>query len=109
MICISIESFKLLLNEIQQIENKNSFIIIIICKDAHLSKGAFNEASQDRQLHPLRHGLRKHYFNNNNSNIPLLFPSDTFMEFNLAGALRQAIVCTCTRNSSNNKKSVEKG
>ncbi len=35
---ISIESFKLLLNEINQIENKNSFIIIIICKDAFLSK-----------------------------------------------------------------------
>ncbi len=48
MINISIESFKLILNEIKQIENKNSFIIIII------HKGTSNEetASQDRQLHP---------------------------------------------------------
>ncbi len=35
MINISIESFKLLLNEINQIENKNSFIIIR--EDAFLS------------------------------------------------------------------------
>ncbi len=34
MINISIESFKLPLNEINQIENKNSIIIIIICEDA---------------------------------------------------------------------------
>ncbi len=47
MINISIESFKLLLNEINQIENKNSFIIIR--EDALLSKGDSNEgmASQD--------------------------------------------------------------
>ncbi len=37
MINISIESFKLLLNEINQIENKNSFIIIH--EDALLSRG----------------------------------------------------------------------
>ncbi len=43
MINISIESFKLLLNEIKQIKNKNSFIIIIIHKDAFLSKGTSNE------------------------------------------------------------------
>ncbi len=51
MINISIESFKLLLNEINQIENKNSFIIIR--EDALLSKGASNEemASQDHHLH----------------------------------------------------------
>ncbi len=51
MINISIESFKLLLNEINQIENKNSFIIIR--EDALLSKGASNEemASQDLILH----------------------------------------------------------
>ncbi len=50
MIHISIESF-LLLNEINQIENKNSFIIIR--EDALLSKGASNEgmASQDHHLH----------------------------------------------------------
>ncbi len=41
MINISIERFKLLLNEINQIENKNSFIIIR--EDALLSKGASNE------------------------------------------------------------------
>ncbi len=47
MINISIESFKLLLNEINQIENKNSFIVIR--EDALLSKGESNEemASQD--------------------------------------------------------------
>ncbi len=51
MINISIESFKLLLNEINQIENKNSFIIIR--EDALLSKGASNEGmvSQDLILH----------------------------------------------------------
>ncbi len=51
MINISIESFKLLLNEINQIENKNSFIIIR--EDALLSKGASNEemVSQDLILH----------------------------------------------------------
>ncbi len=45
IINISIESFKLLLNEIKQIENKNDFIkiISIIHKDAFLSKGASNE------------------------------------------------------------------
>ncbi len=40
MLNISIESFKLLLNEINQIENKNSFIIIR--EDALLSKGESN-------------------------------------------------------------------
>ncbi len=51
MINISIESFKLLLNEINQIENKNYFIIIR--EDALLSKGASNEemVSQDLILH----------------------------------------------------------
>ncbi len=34
MINISIESFKLLLNEINQTGNKNSFIIILLCKGA---------------------------------------------------------------------------
>ncbi len=45
-----IDIFKLLLNEIKQFENKNSFIIIILRKDALLSKGASNEemASQER-------------------------------------------------------------
>ncbi len=43
MINISIESFKLLLNEINQIENKNKNSFIIIREDALLSKGASNE------------------------------------------------------------------
>ncbi len=47
MINISRESFKLLLNEIKQMENKNSFIIIIIHKDAFLSKSASNGGSRD--------------------------------------------------------------
>ncbi len=53
MINIFIESFKLVLNEIKLIENKNSFIIILIRTDAFL-KGASNEemASRDLQLHP---------------------------------------------------------
>ncbi len=42
MINISIESFKLVLNDIKHIENKNSFIIIIICTDAFI-KGGSNE------------------------------------------------------------------
>ncbi len=42
MINISIESFKLLLNEINQIENKNSNIIFFR-EDALLSKGVSNE------------------------------------------------------------------
>ncbi len=49
MINISIESFKLLLNEINQIENKNSFIIIH--KDALLSKGESNEEMASQVLH----------------------------------------------------------
>ncbi len=57
---VSIESFKLLLNEINQIESKNSFIIIIICKDALLSKSVSNEmASQDRHLQPGPRGVKK--------------------------------------------------
>jgi len=34
---ISVECFKLLLNKIKQIKNNNSFIIVIIRKDALLS------------------------------------------------------------------------
>ncbi len=83
MINISIESFKLLLNDIKQIENKNSFIIIIIIiyKDAFLSKGASNEetASQDWQLHPCETDSENTRLLVNNSNISLLFPPDTFM------------------------------
>ncbi len=52
MINIYIESFKLLLKEINQIKNKKVFIIIII-RDALLSIGASNKktASQDHYLH----------------------------------------------------------
>ncbi len=106
---ISIESFKLLL-KIQQIENKNSFIIIIICKDALLSKGVFNEemASQDRQLHPCDTDSENTRLIINNSNISLLFPSDTFMVITFAGALRQAIVCMLARGTLPAKKKFKK-
>ncbi len=53
MINISIESFKLLLNAINQIENKNSFIIIR--EDALLSKGASNEEMASQDLHLILH------------------------------------------------------
>ncbi len=93
---ISIESFKLLLNEINQIENKNSFIIIIIIirKDALLSKGASNEemASQDHHLHLCDTDTENTSLLVNNSNISLLFPPDTYMVITFARALRQALV-----------------
>ncbi len=93
MINISIESFKLLLNEINQIENKNSFIIIR--EDALLSKGASNEEmSQD--LHLILHLCDTDSENTsllvNNSNISLLFSPDTFMVITFAGALWQALL-----------------
>ncbi len=95
MINISIESFKLSLNEIKKIENKNSFIIILIIinKDAFLSKGTSNEetASQDQQLHPCDRDSENISLLVNNSNISLLFPADTFMVIMFAGALRQAL------------------
>ncbi len=87
MINISIESFKLLLNEINQIENKNSFIII--CEDALLSKGASNEEMASQDLHLILHLCDTDTENTsllvNNSNISLLFPPDTFMV--ITGAL----------------------
>ncbi len=91
MINISIESFKLLLNEINQIENKNSFIIIR--EDAFLSKGASNEemASQDHIIfHLCDTDTENTSLLVNNSNISLLFPPDTFMVITFAGALQQA-------------------
>ncbi len=93
MINISIESFKLLLNEINQIENKNSFIIIR--EDALLSKGASNEemASQDHHLNFCNTDTENTSLLVNNSNISLLFPPDTFMVITFAGALRQASAC----------------
>ncbi len=94
MINISIESFKLLLNEINQIENKNSFIIIR--EDALLSKGASNEEMASQDLHLILHLCDTDTENTsllvNNSNISLLFPSDTFMLIIFAGALWQALL-----------------
>ncbi len=93
IINISIESFKLLLNEINQIENKNSFIIIR--EDALLSKGESNEEMASQDLHLILH-LCDTYTENtslvNNSNISLLFPPDTFMVITFAGALWQALL-----------------
>ncbi len=91
MINISIESFKLLLNEINQIENKNSFIIIR--EDALLSKGASNEemASQNHP-HLCNTDTENTSLLVNNSYISLLFPPDTFMVITFAGALRQALL-----------------
>ncbi len=92
MINISIESFKLLLNEINQIKNKNSFIIIR--EDALLSKGESNEetASQDHHLHLCYTDTENTSLLVNNSNISLLFPPDTFMVITFAGALWQALL-----------------
>ncbi len=94
MINISIESFKLLLNEINQIENKISFIIIR--EDALLSKGMSNEEMASEDLHLILHLCNTDSENTsllvNNSNISLLFPPDTFMVITFAGALWQALL-----------------
>ncbi len=96
MINISIESFKLLLNEINQIENKNSFIIIR--EDALLSKGASNEEMASQDLHLILHLCDTDTENTsllvNNSIIIILliFPPDTFMVITFAGALWQALL-----------------
>ncbi len=93
MINISIESFKLLLNEINQIENKNSFIIIR--EDALLSKGTSNEEMASQDLHLILHlctDTENTSLLVNNSNISLLFPPDTFMVITFAGALWQALL-----------------
>ncbi len=85
MINISTESFKLPLNEINQIENKNSFIIIR--EDALLSKGESNEEmSQDHHLilHLCDTDTENTSLLINNSNISLLFPPDTFMVITFA-------------------------
>ncbi len=94
MINISIESFKFNTNEIIQIENKNSFIIIR--EDALLSKGASNEEMASQDLHLILHLCDTDTENTsllvNNSNISLLFPPDTFMVITFAGALWQALL-----------------
>ncbi len=85
MINISIKSFKLPLNEIKKIfyYNHNH-------KDAFLSKGNEETASQDQQLHSCETDSENTSLLVNNSNISLLFPPDTFMVIMFAGALRQA-------------------
>ncbi len=93
MINISIESFKLLLNEIKQIENKNSFIIIIIYKDALLKTRLMRRWRARIVIFILVTRTQKtlEYFVNN-LNISLLFPLDTFMVIiTFAGPLRQAL------------------
>ncbi len=91
MINISIESFKLLLNEINQIENKNSFIIIR--EDALLSKGASNEEMGVRIIiWFFIFATENTSLLVNNSNISLLFPPDTLMVITFAGALWQALL-----------------
>ncbi len=102
MIYISVESFKLLLKEINQIENKNSFIIIIIREDALLSKGTFNEemARQDHHLHLCDTDTENTSLLVNNSNISLLFPPDTFMVITFAGALQQALAYCVDLNAA---------
>ncbi len=100
MINISIESFKLLLNEINQIENKNSFIIIR--EDALLSKGASNEETQDHHLilHLCDTDTENTSLLVNNSNISLLFPPDTFMVITFAGVYGKLYCVYLKQNSS---------
>ncbi len=93
MINISIESFKLLLNEINKIENKNKNSFIIIREDALLSKGASNEEMGVRILiWFFIFATENTSLLVNNSNISLLFPPDTFMVITFAGALWQALL-----------------
>ncbi len=100
--CISIESFKLLLNEINQIENKNSFIIIR--EDALLSKGTSNEemVSQDHYLilHLCDTDTENTSLLVNNSNISLLFPQDTVMVITFAGVYGKLYYVYLKQNSS---------
>ncbi len=93
MIHLYIESFKWLLNKINQIENKNSFIIIIIRKDALLSSN--DEARLMRRWRvrivifvfvTLTQFIGKWF------KYPYYFPPDTFMVITFAGALQQALV-----------------
>ncbi len=102
MINISIESFKLLLNEINQIENKNSFIII--CEDALLSKGTSNEEMASQDLHLILHLCDTDTENTsllvNNSNISLLFPPDTLMVITFAGVYGKLYCVYLKQNSS---------
>ncbi len=93
MINIYIESFKLLLNEINQIENKNKNSFIIIREDALLSKGASNEEMGVRIIiWFFIFATENTSLLVNNSNISLLFPPDTLMVITFAGALWQALL-----------------
>ncbi len=89
MINIYRESFKLLLNIINQMENKNSYIII--CEDALLSKDTSNEemASQDHHLHLCDAETENTSLLVNNSNISLLFPLDKFI------VIKIELDCSC--------------
>ncbi len=102
MINISIESFKLLLNKINQIENKNSFIIIR--EDALLSKGTSNEGMASQDHHLILHLCDTDTENTslliNNSNISLLFPPDTFMVITFAGVYGKLYCVYLKQNSS---------
>ncbi len=102
MINISIESFKLLLNEINQIENKNSFVIIR--EDALLSKGESNEEMASQDHHLILHLCDTDTENTsllvNNSNISLLFPPDTFMVITFAGVYGKLYCVYLKQNSS---------
>ncbi len=87
---------------INQIENKNSFIIIR--EDALLSKGESNEEMASQDHHLILHLCDTDTENTsllvNNSNISLLFPPDTFMVITFAGALWQALLLYLKQNSS---------
>ncbi len=93
MINISIENFKWLRNEINQIK-KDKFFIIFIILDALLSIAASNEeiANQDHHLHLCDTDTENTSVLVNNLNISLLFRPDTFMVITFAGELRQALV-----------------
>ncbi len=84
---------KLLLNKINQIENKNKNSFIIIREDALLSKGASNEEMGVRIIiWFFIFATENTSLLVNNSNISLLFPPDTFMVITFAGALWQALL-----------------
>ncbi len=93
MINISIENFKLPLNEISQIENKNSFIIIR--EEALLSKGASNEemASQDHHLHLCDTDTENTSLLVNNSNIFLLSPQHIHGNYFCCGCMASFFAC----------------
>ncbi len=93
MINIYKERFKSLLNEINQMENKNSFIII--CENALLSKDTSNE-----EMPSQNHHLHLHLCDTDTENTSLLvnyfkylltISPDTFMVITLAGTLQQAL------------------